>query len=332
MRKRRALCMAALAALVVAMGAARLAQSAEPPVAYGPPAWSPDGDELAFAQTSTPSGNTVNRLLVAEVTTGRMRELMSGSQEEPVTAKWSPNGHFIAYRASSFRIWVIRPDGRGHRVVGGGANFDWSPDSRRIAYDTAGNGGAISVVDVKTGRRRSVTRRRYHSEPEWSPDGARIAFTWRRPDDDSPPKIAVMRPDGSRLTKLAPGFAPKWSPNGRRLAFSTQDVGAVSLMNADGTAQRKLAVSGWSVLAASPWFLAPMPWSPDGRSLLVTRGNSIVVLRLTGRRPARLADGYWPAWSPNGKQIAFAALRGCGAGVFIMDADGTDLRRLTRCP
>ncbi len=69
---------------------------------------------------------------------------------------------------------------------------------------------------------RRLTAGDKDSDPRWSPDGARIAFTAKRKDDDEP-QIYVIAPDGGEatpLTKIATGAsAIKWFPDGRRIAF-----------------------------------------------------------------------------------------------------------------
>jgi TolB protein len=163
-----------------------------------------------------------------------------------------------------------------------------------------------------------------------------------------------VRSDGSGLRRLtrtvARGFDvfPVWSPDGRKLAFLRLDGDGdiqnegVYVINADGSGQRKLTDDAE---------LAPPDWSPDGRTIAfqsLRDGNSeIYVMNADGsgqrnltRSPA--TDSFFPdiqartaqhsAWSPNGRTIVFVSNRGGNRDIYVMNADGSGLQRLTRNP
>jgi hypothetical protein len=156
----------------------------------------------------------------------------------------------------------------------------------------------------------------------------------------------TMNPDGSELTHLTKDLKaandPEWSPDGSTVAFvgSTPFGGsAVALIKGDGTGYRLLE-------PATPGKQGDCPtWSPDGKKLAFVFGREVwtmnadgsgaVALTGAGRDPV-LPDGkgpilsaWCPAWSPDGTTIAFLAARdGYDDDLFVVDADGTDLRRL----
>ena len=82
-------------------------------------------------------------------------------------------------------------------------------------------------------------------DPNWSPDGQRIAFTSVR---DGNAEIYVMNADGSSQTRLTDNEAldedPRWSPDGRLIMFESDRGGnrdrEIYVMNADGSAQTSL--------------------------------------------------------------------------------------------
>ena len=102
---------------------------------------------------------------------------------------------------------------------------------------------------------------------------------------------------------------PAWSPDGSRIAFARSiftpgepDIGLKSLdvwtVAAHGRGWRKLTRDG----SSSP------DWSPDGRRLVLGRGDGVVVVRRDGSRKRRIVrrdDPAAPTWSPDGKRIAF---------------------------
>jgi dipeptidyl aminopeptidase/acylaminoacyl peptidase len=171
--------------------------------------------------------------------------------------------------------------------------------------------------------------------PSWSPDGKQIAFYSNRGGSAS---IYVMDADGSNQQALARGREPAWSPDGRYIAFSSENAGVIYVMNADGSNIRQLS-SGSSGGDAIP------TWSPDSKriaymsSVIVgqTPGNTLLnedvdVIDIDGRNHRKLTDrpgvDGLPAWAPDGRHIAFTSDRDGGPEIYVMDTDGSNVRRL----
>ena len=110
-----------------------------------------------------------------------------------------------------------------------------SPDGRQACasvttYDMESNEGTTELWLFPTGqgaatargRPRRLTAGDKDSDPQWSPDGALIAFTAKR-KDDTERQVYTIAPDGgeaTRLTRAATGAtAVKWFPDGKRIAF-----------------------------------------------------------------------------------------------------------------
>ncbi|MFN8161601.1 MAG: hypothetical protein U0R52_11235 [Solirubrobacterales bacterium] len=171
--------------------------------------------------------------------------------------------------------------------------------------------------------------------PSFSRNGKLIAFQSSR---DGNPEIYLVRPDGTGVTRLtddpADDTAPQWLSDGRVL-FSSDRDGDPDLyaVNPDGSGLVRI---GETVGAAST----------DGRRIAVTacpRRNAcdIYLYRPNGSRVARLTrapgDDYAPQFSPDGRRIAFVSKRNGGpdgrggsSEVYVMRADGSNQRRLTR--
>ncbi len=74
--------------------------------------------------------------------------------------------------------------------------------------------------------------------------------------------------------------------------------------------------------------------SPDGKSIAFDLLGDIYVMPISGGTPTRIAEGLaWevqPRWSPDGKRIAFDSDRGGGDNIWVMNADGSDKRQVTK--
>ena len=206
----------------------------------------------------------------------------------------------------------------------------WSADGKRIVYSgEVGRFSDIWVMNADGSERRNLTDtpRRYEYDPALSPDGEQIVFSGRNNHD-----LLVMDAEGGGRTNLtkSPNRAegsPAFSPDGKRIVFSSSGI---SVINRDGTAQRKLT----NKLGGYPTF------SPDGKRIAfmgVVRGadyDRVWIMNADGSGAAPLAHGprinSGPAFSPNGRRIVYVAASPRRPGIYVMKADGTRRVRLTR--
>ena len=244
--------------------------------------------------------------------TGKGRRLLARRiDEEPA---WSRRGRLAVQRDSGAGASAIflRSGRRLHALTGplsgsGPADIQpaWSPDGRRVAFARAlpAAGGRslagfdIYVARVRGGRLRRLTRDVGNdTQPAWSPNGKRIAFTSDRAGNQD---VYTVRPTGRGLRRLtgtpAEDSAPSWSPNGKRIAFTSDREGNedVFSMTARGKALRRLTRG-----AADEGDPA---WSPNGRRIAyAVAGRGLYVMGPTGRRKRRLkggAGGRNPDWA-----------------------------------
>jgi lysyl oxidase/WD40 repeat protein len=129
-----------------------------------------------------------------------------------------------------------------------------------------------------------------------------------------------------RARLVAPrALAPTWSPDGRRLAFVATGADGQSelyVVDADGRHRAPLTrTRGQDELMAS--------WAPDGRRLVVERNLRLFVMGADGRGERFLASGSSPAWAPKGGRIAFVSGRTGTDNLYLIDATGRGMRRLT---
>ncbi len=112
------------------------------------------------------------------------------------------------------------------------------------------------------------------------------------------------------------------------------------------TAQDKSKDDKWDIQAPKGATIKQVPiqteegtWmdvdvSPDGRTIAFTMLGDIYTMPITGGTPKRIADGLaWevhPRFSPDGSRIAFTSDRGGGDNIWVMNADGSDKRQVTK--
>jgi len=175
-------------------------------------------------------------------------------------------------------------------------------------------------------------------EPEWAPDGSRIAF---ERCGTAVCGIYTVRPSGRDLRRLTarcprtrPGLckddhAPAYSPDGRHIAFWRLHHGKYATVMV-GDAQLK------HVHRLGPGFLPT--WSPDGKRLVfVAKTKTSQALYVTnadgsGRHRitrSGLPAGDQPDWSPDGSRILFLSGRADHGNLFTVAPEGTGLRQLT---
>ena len=129
--------------------------------------------------------------------------------------------------------------------------FSWSPDGRWIAYLAGDAESDIAIVNIETGETRILASSSARdTNPDWSPDGTRIAFASNRNGQD---EIFVVRLDGENLTNLTPNsefdnFNPVWSPSGNHIAFTSFDPGIsahmLTTVTTDGAVSTQIGFSG----------------------------------------------------------------------------------------
>ena len=202
-----------------------------------------------------------------------------------------------------------------------------------LRADAVGGESAICTVNPNGGEHRTLTKKPIGAFKKWptlSPDRTKIFFETHVPNN-----LYLMDADGGNVTLLKEdyrGERPAWSPDGRKIAY--------------GGTGPWIVIFDVHTIKEKPMFVPvdqayDMAWSPDGQQLAFVNwnrdqdtGRDIYVINIDGTDLRQLTDhpGHdrWPAWAPNGRQIAFHSTRNNNSGgIFLMDTDGKNVKELT---
>jgi Tol biopolymer transport system component len=267
-----------------------------------------------------------------------------------VEPAWSPNGRQIAFADldGSWGIYVVNSDGSGRRRLWTGSRvqthaISWAPDGSRVAFDaTIGDDpSTVYTVPAAGGNPSRVTT---GWSPAWGPNNQILVTDASIGEFGQDIRLYAVNADGGNRRSFVDcpqlDFGepcgdenPSWSRDGRRVAFDMNIDGrasAVAYMNADGSGRRELT-------SYSPPNLSPT-WSPEGNALVyeqqsITRQATKDVLGImnidgTGGR-VLVQNARQPSWSPDGRTIIFSRSEGVAPTLYLVNADGSDVRQFT---
>jgi hypothetical protein len=255
--------------------------------------WSANGQRIAFADRE--------KITVVE-RNGRILTSFAGTMPT-----LSPDGTQIAFVDQNRNIVSGLVAGSGiAELTSSGIDRQpiWSPDGRRIAFETRRDGGEAEIYIMNT-------------------DGSQ--------------QTNLSRNTGPEATR---DHSPVWSPDGRQLAYIAARIPgtprglstAIVLVNADTSQMRRFDLERFAITEISS-----LRWSPDGSAVAfaatINGNQDIFVLDAAGNefRPitSDAAPDAHPSWSPDSQALAFSSLRDGVQAVYIKRFDTGQISRLT---
>jgi Tol biopolymer transport system component len=189
----------------------------------GQPDVSTDGRWIAFED-----GARIFRLPLADGQPDSLGITVIDATQRSFGPRWNPRGDSVCVRRSigSAGIWILAGDGSATRfVIPGATDADWHPTLNRLVYVThSGSSAMITQRDQTTGETLGVLTlaNTYVERPQYSPDGATIAFL-KQPGRQGNLELWAIDASGGEPFRLTPdnvlagGFA--WGPDGAHIVY-----------------------------------------------------------------------------------------------------------------
>jgi Tol biopolymer transport system component len=274
------------------------------------------------------------QLFVVGVESGDRQQLTDGPRSYS-NPSWSPNSRRLAVVTSgpeSGAIEVVDVEGSGKAVVVDSRGFihgvAWSPRGSTLAYVRLQEPASWTLETVEadgSGRRQLAghqSDRVATVGPSWAPDGTWVAYT------GGADTFAVPMSGGRPRLLASNAWAPSWSPNGRLILLTTGDA----LIATPVSGKRRVTIVGGLIDAHAVCSRTSNEIAFSGVTLTGDRRYSLNLVTVGSKRVLRLASeavADAPAWSADGRSLAFATWSG---DVRVVTLASGETRTLTRLP
>ncbi len=305
------------------------------------PAFSPDGNQVAFRRESFMPGSS--GIWVKQIGGEGLTQLTNGSSD--CCPVWSPDGRSVAFSRLSDKertIYEVPSIGGQARklyagkLVPGHGELDWSPDGNTIALAEKGRQGSFAVflLSLENQTAHQITTPSGPDEdwgPAFSPDGNRIVFVRSS-------SIMIMPVEGGEIQRLTQEpvrvlGSPAWAPDGQSIVFASAYGDRIGLWRipASGGAPAPIRQAGqlvWNPAISKRGFRLAVELSSSARSIdqmdLYPPGQKArtLVTSMSGENAGQQL-------SPDGKKLAFQSDRTGGLDIWVSDPNGQNPIQLT---
>ncbi len=276
-----------------------------------------------------------------------------------IRAADAPHGKIVYSRTDGDRhqLHVMNADGTDDQLLAGqtadASLFPvWSPDGKRIAFMAGpkleGEEYQLQIINADgTGLKTLPTQEKLSGLPAWSPDGKQLAYV----SGQREPQVYLADAEGNGVRKISPegsvGFFPFWSLDGKRVGFTRAVRNAGEEKSSiiwyrleDGATEELLGADNKLVMACANGL------SPEGTRLLYTSIDphdnraQLCIRDLENKGDIFLSDlkleklrgpNTFPfaSWAPDGKSFLVALSSPKGWGIYRVNEDGSEKKRLT---
>ncbi|HON91474.1 MAG TPA: protein kinase [Sedimentisphaerales bacterium] len=257
------------------------------------------------------------------------------AEEEPVGAAFLP----MVEAEETYRSLVAKG---GHRLTTDGFSARWSPDGKKLAFSLGVQGySGVAVFDPATKETDLLIVP--GKDPRWSPDGKYIAFIRDRqnlrleelltpaPGSQRPPEtdeeLWIMNADGTAPRRLAQGSWPSWASDSAGLYYLSRKDGTLSQISLADQANEPKAIMKWSYVLPSV--------SPDNRYVSCFESGSLRIKDLTSQETiaeCRMPSMTWgvTGWSPTGNEVCLGggSPQRDSTGLWLYDLQTKEFRRV----